>query len=386
MELTQSFQIDTNTDEIRSHNEQVRAVIDGFENDKPTRVPLICHEWYGQHGFFAQEIDLDYREYYKDPDLMMRVQLEAARRRRELPIYDVILGEAPETWPVSVDFSPVVAPGWVGCELIHRRENAIGYKRLNLDREACKEIEIPDAETDGILATVSDFWERMKKAADGLAFLGKPVGPVGHGVSTSGLFSLALDVRGIDLMLDMYEDPKLALTFIEEMAFWCDALNHVWGEKLDQPFDPFPISDHGIDMLSVEAYEMFVLPIVKKHSKLRGLPISTEFHHCGKGAHLFSTIHKAVGLTRIDGLTFPLIDVAAVRAELGEEVWIYAAIDDAIVQEGPTERIRQAVKDLMESGVKGNARFALLVGDMLKGVPMEHREALYEAVKEFGSY
>jgi hypothetical protein len=40
----------------------------------------------------------------------------------------------------------------------------------------------------------------------------------------------------------------------------------------------------------------------------------------------------------------------------------------------------------MQSGAKGKGRLALSVGDMLRGTPMEHRVALYEAVKEFGGY
>lgn len=63
-----------------------------------------------------------------------------------------------------------------------------------------------------------------------------------------------------------------------------------------------------------------------------------------------------------------------------------ALIEDSIVQQGPTEHIRQTVCDLMVSGAKGRGRFALMVGDMLKGTPLEHRVALYESVKEIGSY
>jgi hypothetical protein len=40
----------------------------------------------------------------------------------------------------------------------------------------------------------------------------------------------------------------------------------------------------------------------------------------------------------------------------------------------------------MKSGAKGKGRFALMAGDMIRGVPLEHRFALYEAVKEFGHY
>ena len=92
------------------------------------------------------------------------------------------------------------------------------------------------------------------------------------------------------------------------------------------------------------------------------------------------------GLTHLEALTHPYVDVARVRSEIGEEVWITAVIADDIIQLGPPEKIRQTVRDFMESGVKGSGRLCLEIGDMLPGTPMEHRIAYYEAVKEFGRY
>ena len=76
------------------------------------------------NGFYADEIGLDYRDYYTDPELMFEVQLGAAKRRRELPIYDFALGEAPESWPIGVDFHPVQVPSWLGCDLLYRKDSA----------------------------------------------------------------------------------------------------------------------------------------------------------------------------------------------------------------------------------------------------------------------
>ena len=109
-------------------------------------------------------------------------------------------------------------------------------------------------------------------------------------------------------------------------------------------------------------------------------------HQCAKGLHLFPIMKEHFGLTRINAITYPLIDVAKLRADLGPEVWIDACIADQIVMLGPPEKIRQTVKELMESGAKGEGRLSLGVGDMPRGIPMEHFYALYESVKEFGSY
>ena len=86
-----------------------------------------------------------------------------------------------------------------------------------------------------------------------------------------------------------------------------------------------------------------------------------------RGTHLFPVIKKHFELTSINALTYPLVDVAKVRAEMGE-------------------RIRQTVKEFMSSGATGSGGLCVEVGDMLRGVPKEHRIALYESAKEFGGF
>lgn len=404
MKLSSEFSIDTEAPWVRAHNRQARKAVEAFRADRPIRVPLLIWEWFGQHGFYADETGLDYTKYYSDPDEMVRVQLEAARRRRELPVCDIVLGELPPNWDVMVDLWPAVAPGWFGCQLLYRSHSVVAYHGLELSRTACEALSMPDPLTGGILETCGQFWRRMQDRYEGkLKFLGRPVGPFKHGVGTSGFFSLALDLRGADLMVDLCEEPEFASRFLEKVAGWCDTLERTWSaraekgggsfewDRMGAPVSKpaaasFQITDHGIDMLSAAMYERFIVPIVHAINRRRRTPPPTLFHHCGRGAHLFPVIQRQFGLTQLDALTFPLVDIARVRREVGEEVWINAIVEDSIIQLGSPERIRQTVKDLMTSGAKGKGRLALIMGDMLKGTPLDHRLAYYEAVKEFGQY
>ncbi|MHB9024707.1 MAG: uroporphyrinogen decarboxylase family protein [Armatimonadota bacterium] len=385
--LSDTFTIDPHAPWVAAHNAEATAVLEAYQADRPIRVPLMCGEWPGQHGFYATEVALDYREYYTNPDEMLRVQLEAARRRRELPIYDFPLGEAPERWPVSVDFWPVVTPGWFGCPLLYRRDAVIAHQPLHLSKEECDALEMPDPRSGGILETVGRFWRYLKETyEDKFTFLGRPVGPIAPGVGITGLFSLALDLRGSDIMVDMYDDPEFAHRFLRKIGDCCDALERAWAELTGNPLPPFEISDHGIDMLSVDMYEEFILPRVLELNQRRGTEPPHCLHHCGRGAHLFPTMHKHYRLRRLNMLTYPMIDIAKVRRDLGEDIWIDAHIDDGIVNFGPPERIHEAVKEFMASGVKGKGRLALMSGDLLRGTNIEHQRALYAAVKEYGRY
>ena len=387
MNLSQSFSIDVDAPWVESHNSEAREVLRAHEADKPIRVPLLCGEWPGQHGFYADEFGLDYTKYYTDADEMLRVQLEAARRRRELPIYDIVLGAAPESWPVSVDLWPIVPAGWFGCELMYRRDAPIAHRSLELTKKECIQLDMPDPRTGGILEVCDRFWRHMKDRYEGkLTFLGRPVGPFRHGLVMNGVFSLALDLRGVKIMSDMHEDPDFAKQFLLKVGTWCDTLERTWAGLAEEEVGPFMTMDHGIEMLSAEMYEEFIVPVVKEMNRRRGTRASSALHYCGAGTHLFPVLKRHFGLTQLHGLTFPIIDIARVRSQVGEDIQITVFIEDSIIHRGPPERVRQVVKDLMASGAKGKGRFELAVGDMLKGVPLEHRLALYEAVKEFGKY
>lgn len=387
-DLSTSFNIDVNAAWVRRHNEEARRVLEAYYADRPIRVPVLCDESFLQHGPYADQTGLDYRLYYTDPHEMLRVQLEAARLRREMPIYDFILGEAPVSWPVTVDLWPTPFPGWVGCELVYRKDAVIAHRSLHLAKEQCLALEMPDPIQGGILQTYRCFWEVLKSTYTGkLSFLGKPVSPFNHGiVNGSGFFSLALDIRGPEIMADMIEDPDFAHSFLQKMADWCDTIERIWNPLGESEVGAYTLTDHGIDMLSPKLYEKFVVPILFEMNRRRGTPPPSSIHHCGRGYHLFPVIKRYFGLNRIHALTHPIIDIARVRAEINPDAWIMAVIEDSIVQFESPEAIRQTVKDLMNSGAKGQGRLAIIVGDMLKGTPIDNRIALYESVKEFGGY
>jgi hypothetical protein len=385
--LAESFHIDACEPWVVAHNQEVREVTEAFHRDRPIRVPLFAGDAVGQHGPYADDVGLDHRRYYTDPDEMIRVQLEAARLRRELPIYDLALAEAPAKWPASVDLWPVVAPGWVGCRILYRERSVIAHRSMHLTREEADALAMPDPLTGGLVATSRRFWQYLRETYGGkLTFLGRPVGPIGHGVGTNGPFSLALDIRGAAIMQDMYEHPEFARRFLRKVYTWCDALERAWAAETGSEVGGFGYADHGIDMLSPQTYEAFLVPLIVEMNERRGSQPGNWLHHCGRGAHLFPVIKKHFGLTTIHALTYPLVNIAKVRREVGEEVWIYGVIEDGIIHQGPSARIREIVKELMASGAKGTGRFALWVGDLLRGVPLGHRRALYEAVREYGRY
>jgi uroporphyrinogen-III decarboxylase len=386
MKLSTAFTVDAESPEIRRHNAQASAALAAFDADRPTRVLFKCSEWVGQHGFYADEIGLDYRDYYTNPDLMLQVQLEAARRRREIPVHDMILGAPPrESWVTGVDLWPAVAPGAFDCELVYRRETVIANRSRHLSREECDALVMPDIEHGGMIGTVRRFHDHLVRNYEGkLVYLGKTVDHIRNGIGTSGFFSLALDLRGEDIMSDMYEDEEFTHRFLRKLADWTDALTRRWAEPSERDA-PFPLTDHGVDMLSPAMYEKFILPILL--DKNRGkMHVPQLFHHCGRGQHLFPILNRHFKLRMLHALTFPLLDIERIRTEVGDDVHICAAISDGIVNLGGPDDVRYAVKTMLTKRLKGRGRLTLISGDLVPGTKMENLHVLYESIKEFGGY
>ena len=207
-----------------------------------------------------------------------------------------------------------------------------------------------------------------------------------------GTFSAALDLRGPDIMSDMYENPDFVHAFLERIAEWHIDLHRAWTIRdgleysMDQPGrGQIDVTDHGIDMLSAETYDAFIDSLTTKLCRKYGQAPSGFLHHCGRGSHLFPLMRKRHAVNTIHGLTWPLNDVGRIRRELGQDVWIAAVIADSILLQGP-EATREAVRDFLTPEVKGTGRLSIWIPGEVSGIPPASYQALYQAVKEFGTY
>ena len=206
MKLSTRFELDAQTPWVARHNDEVREVWDSYRADRPLRVPVL---FTAARTLYHERHGLDWRGYYEDPDEMIRLQLEAAKYQRDLPWGDHPLGEAPERWEVRVDFHPIVTAASFGCPVLFRPDAVPAHHSLGLSMEECQALETPDLLTSGLLpkhaAFIAQFDQRC--AAEGLRFMGKPVARFKPTIPSTGggIFSTALDLRGPEIMSDVYE-------------------------------------------------------------------------------------------------------------------------------------------------------------------------------------
>ena len=389
--LSSSLQIDPREGWVERHNREARDVWAAFEADRPIRVPVLFS---GARTVYLAENGIDYRTYYEDPDEMFRLQLEWKRRELELPLGDTILGETPEAWKVSVDFHPVASAVSFGCPVTFRPDAVPAHRCAHLSREQCRDMSMPDLQESGLLPKHRAYSAHFDRRCAGLSFLGRPVRRARPTLPSTGggTFSTALDIRGPEIMTDMYDEPRFVHDFLDRIADWQIDLHRVWHRLdgldywMDKPGEgEITITDHGIDMLSADMYDQFVAPTILRLVRTYGKRPATMLHHCGRGVHLFPLVQKRFGLTTLHALTWPINDIARVRRELGYDIRIVAVIADAILRTTP-DAVRRAVKEMLTPEVKGPGRLSIWVAGEVTEIPLDNYRSLYEAVREYGRY
>ena len=390
--LSQGFTIDPREPWVAAHNREAREVWNSYNADRPVRVPVIFS---GARTVFLEQNHIDYRTYYGNPWQMLRLQLEWNRLGCELPLGDAVLGELPERWHVAVDFHPVASAASFGCPVVFRPDAVPAHESLHLSREQCRAMPMPDLFQSGLLPRHAQFNEYFDRVfTSGLTFMGRPVVRVKPTLPSGGggVFSTALDIRGPEIMSDMYDDPDFVRAFLGRIAEWRIALSRAWTLRDNLPFPmdapgaaPIEITDHGIDMLSPQLYDEFLAALILKLCKKYRQPAVQWLHHCGRGTHLFPLIKQRFGLNTLHALTWPLNDIGRVRRELGYDITIVAVISDTILASTP-QAIHTAVKDFLTPEVKGKGRLQIWMAGEVTGIPVENYRALYEAVLEYGRY
>lgn len=377
----------------QKYNMEVKKIWEAYRKDEPIRVPVTGGM---EIRTFLIMKDYSFKRYYTDPEFMIRCQLERQEWLSEHIFADTPIG-LPETWGVGVDFGPVVEEGWLGCEIVFNEGNTPWAKPLLKDnKERLYDMEIPDPFHGNFMQKVYDFHITFKEKIQSMTYRDRPISPeIGNpGGWSSGPFSDAISLRGpAELLQDMYDDPQYVhrlFSFITEaIIVKTKAWQKFSGREQTGGASEYCVVDHGIEMLSEQMYKEFVLPYHKKLLKTfaKKDDCSISLHHCGSGLHLFRTIYEELGARTFFNLTYPGIDVLRVRKEFGEKVRLGVGLHQEIILNGPEERIRETIKNVMTPELKAKGRLYWIQGGFVPpGTPLKHIYAVYEAVKEFGRY
>jgi uroporphyrinogen-III decarboxylase len=316
------------------------------------------------------------REYYFDADYRVDCQAKMQKKLYER-FGDVGLGnKEPEPKPM-ITFGMVMLPSIFGCEAIFKDDALPWAMPLNLSKQECDKLTIPD------LATSSP----MKEMLEQISHLKSKYGRVVGDINTTGVQNLALKLRGDEFYIDMYEDPEFCHRLLKFCAQSAIAL---W--KLVYPLtgsgaaDVTPMCDPGIycvanctvEQISGDTYLEFGLPY---DNMLAESLHPFGIHHCGSldaVAEHYAKVKNLVFMEAGFGTDF-----ARARRLMGPDVAFNARISPVLMKNGSPQEIEAAVKDAIAQGAPLENYSIDTVG-LTHGVPDENVRIARRTVEKYG--
>lgn len=369
------------------HNEEVKQVWDSFHAGDPIRVPMIlgvnprvllCNPMYNPKG-------ISFEEYWNDPDVMLRVQLEFAYYRDHFLFYDHYMG-LPNEWWIGVDPQNFGEAAWLGAPLkFIPGDTPDTTVPLNDDnREMLFEKGIPDPFS-GVMGRIRDYYEYFNNGKH--TFMGRPVKAGGGMLGTDGPMTIACSLRGAtEFCIELYEDPDYAMQLLEFITEATIQRIRAWRNYygVGTP-DAMYIADDSIALLSVRDYERFILPFHKRIiSELTTGKGSNQIHLCGDATRHFKTIRDELNVGYFD-TGFP-VKHGELCKELGNVI-INGGPKVDILKDGSAEDIANETKRILDEVLPVSKTFVMRdANNVAPGTSPENIQVMYDTVKKYGVY
>ncbi len=292
-------------------------------------------------------------------------------------------------WKIDISFQNSADAMFFGCP-VHFRPNEVPdttpvYNDDN--KSSVFDIDISDPLKRPPYSTAVEFYEILTDYVKDKTFLGNPIviNPPSFG-GTDGPLTIAMDIRGSDMLFDMVDDPEYAHKLFR---FICDmALNRkkAFAKKYNLPSDSSWMADDSIAMISPEQYKEMLLPHHRYFYEASGSKFGQRcIHLCGDATRHFPTLHRELGVTSFD-TGFP-VDFAWLRKTLGPDVEIQGGVEVGILISGKPEQVYERGRQILTGGIKDGGRFVFREANNLPpNVPWQNLAALYKAAFDFGKY
>lgn len=364
----------------RKRIEQVRR----FE--VPDRVPVIPAI---AHRFLVPLTGIRFRDYYADPETMLRAQILGGKWLMENVRTDAysITGPWVGAW---TDFQNTFEAGSLGCEIVFPDDDIpwVGPGWITTDADL-RTLEGMEFVHTGINARQIAYRKAMIAVAElyPVRFQGGPVFYPGHQASlthtSDGPFGVAGDLMGqTELFIAVKERPDFVRELLRIVTDKLIAyLDFCWEEEqLPTPKD-FAWTDDLAVSLSAPVYRELVLPFEKKlrfHFDGR-----LSLHMCGKADHLLETFVEDLAIHEFQGFGYQ-VDLHRVAAVMGGRVVVIGNVDPMLIHGGTPEDVREATRRVIE--ILGPTR-GLIIQDgsnIPPGSPLENINAMMEAAERYG--
>ena len=379
------IEIAVSIEEIEARRERV-AKAKRFET--PDRVPVIPAI---AHRLLVPKVGVRFRDYYADPETMLRTQILAQKWLMENIRTDAysITGAWVGAW---TDFQNTFEAGSLGCDIRFPDDDIpwVGPGWVQTEDDL-RRLEAMDFIHSGINERQIEYRHAMMKLAEKypVRFQGGDVFYPGANPAlthtSDGPFGVAGDLMGqTELFVGVYERPdfvrELLRIVTDKLIEWLDFCEQE--EKLPSPRD-FAWTDDLAVSLSANSYRMFVLPF---EQKLRfHFDGYLSLHMCGKADHMLEIFRDDLKIDELQGFGYQ-VSLDRVAAVLGGRVVLVGNVNPMLIYSGTPEEVRQATRVVIEKLAHYRGLIIQDGSNIPPGSPLENINAMMEAAELYGRY
>ena len=356
--------------------------------ETPDRVPVVPAI---AHRFLIPQVGVKFRDYYNDPETMLRTQILAQKWLMENIKTDAysITGAWVGGW---TDFQNTFEAGSLGCEIIFPEDDIpwVGRPWIKNDKDL-KDLEKIDFIHSGINLRQIEYRQRMMEICEkypvrfqgGEIFYPAENPNLTH--TADGPFGVAGDLMGItEIFTAVYERPEFVRELMRIVTDKLIAyLDFCWQEeKLPLPKD-FAWTDDLAVSLSEEVYRELVLPFEKKlRFHFDGY---LSLHMCGKSDHLLKTFLQDLEIHELQGFGYQ-VDLDFIASIMGGKVVLVGNVDPMLIQSGSPQDVLETCRIVIEK-LAPLGGFILQDGNNIPpGTPISNINMMMEAAERYGRY
>jgi hypothetical protein len=374
---------------VNDHNQEARAVWVAFRAGKPIRPPVGLGT--NTHFFiFNHELNLDdsvsFENYMTQAKVMLDFSLKAAvwRAYYIAPYCDDPIG-LPDEFTLRIDLQNIDEAAYFGAPvqfLPHQVPDTLPI--LTGDKKyALFDMPYPDPFQAGWYATSTRIYQELQEyLARNPTYLDRPVTIEPYGYWTGGIFTLAVALRGHELMTDLYEDPQ----YVHDLLRYLTGATIYRVKAYHEFFNlPFPgqnlfFTDDAIQLISTKMLGDFLIPLYKEYKAALITREHCKIHLCGDASRHFTTLKDELGVNEFE-VGFP-IDFGKIRQQLGPQVTIHGGPNIMILKNGTAQEVAQETNRILNSGVLEGGRFVLREGNNLAPfTPFANLDAMYHQAR-----
>jgi len=230
--------------------------------------------------------------------------------------------------------------------------------------------------------------EELVRLVPGLSFRNVVLGvkPVVWGFD--GPLTVAANLRGGDLFLDLCEGPGYVARLLDFITRGVIIRNRAMARHFGRKAFAGPggsIADDSIELISTDMYRRAVMPFHRDYLSQWSAEGPHSIHLCGDVTRHFPAIRDELYVRSFD-TGFP-VDHGRLREALGPDVEILGGPEVTLLREGTAEAVYERTRAILKSGVMEGGRFVLREANNLPPCcPEPNLAAMYRACLDHGRY